>query len=32
MCGKNLNEDPHEHEEERSDSRWSALESLREQL
>jgi uncharacterized protein len=32
MCGKNLNEDPHEHEEEQSDSRWSALESLREQL
>jgi uncharacterized protein len=32
MCGKNLNEDPHEHEEEPSDSRWSALESLREQL
>ena len=32
LCGKNLNEDPHEHDEERSDSRWSALESLREQL
>ena len=32
MCGKNLNEEPHEHDEERSDSRWSALESLREQL
>jgi uncharacterized protein len=32
MCGKNLNEDPHEHDEEQSDSRWSALESLREQL
>ena len=31
-CGKNLNEEPHEHDEERSDSRWSALESLREQL
>ncbi len=32
MCGKNLNEDPHEHDEEWSDSRWSALESLREKL
>ena len=32
MCGKNLNEEPHEHEEEHSDSRWSALESLREKL
>jgi uncharacterized protein len=32
MCGKDLNEDPHEHDEERSDSRWSALESLREKL
>jgi len=32
MCGKNLNHDPHEHEEEHRDSRWSALESLREQL
>lgn len=32
MCGKNLNEDPHEHDEEQSDSRWSALERLREQL
>ena len=32
MCGKNLNEEPHEHEEEHSDSRRAALESLREQL
>jgi uncharacterized protein len=32
MCGKNLNEEPHEHEEEHGDSRWSALESLREKL
>jgi len=32
MCGKNLNEEPHEHEERHSDSRWSALESLREKL
>jgi uncharacterized protein len=31
-CGKNLNEEPHGHEEEPPDSRWSALESLREQL
>ena len=32
VCGKNLNEEPHEHEEEATDSRWSALESLRERL
>jgi uncharacterized protein len=32
MCGKNLNEEPHEHDEEPPDSRWSALESLREKL
>ena len=32
VCGKNLNEEPHEHEEETTDSRWSVLESLREQL
>jgi uncharacterized protein len=32
MCGKNLNEEPHEHEEEETDSRWAALESLREKL
>jgi uncharacterized protein len=32
MCGKNLNLEPHEHEEEPAESRWSALESLREQL
>jgi uncharacterized protein len=32
MCGKNLNEEPHEHEEEQSDSRWAALERLRERL
>ena len=31
-CGKDLNEDPHEHEEEHSDPRWEALEQLREQL
>ena len=32
MCGKDLNEEPHEHEEEHSDPRWAALEQLREQL
>jgi uncharacterized protein len=32
VCGKNLNEEPHEHEEEMTDSRWAALESLREKL
>jgi DUF177 domain-containing protein len=32
MCGKNLNAEPHEHEEEPAESRWSALERLREQL
>ena len=31
-CGKNLNDEPHEHAEEVVDSRWAALESLREQL
>ena len=32
MCGENLNENPHEHEEERSDPRWAALEELKEKL
>ena len=32
VCGKNLNDEPHTHEQEQRDSRWSALESLREQL
>ena len=32
VCGKDLNVEPHEHEEERSDPRWAALESLREKL
>jgi uncharacterized protein len=32
VCGKNLNGEPHTHEEEQADSRWSALEQLREQL
>jgi uncharacterized protein len=30
VCGKDLNVEPHEHEEERLDPRWAALESLRE--
>jgi uncharacterized protein len=29
-CGRNLNEDPHEHAEEHGDPRWAALEALRE--
>jgi uncharacterized protein len=32
VCGRDLNEEPHEHEEEAVDPRWQALESLREQL
>jgi uncharacterized protein len=32
VCGKNLNEEPHEHEDDATDSRWSALERLREKL
>jgi uncharacterized protein len=32
VCGKNLNDEPHTHEEEHTDSRWSALEALREKL
>jgi uncharacterized protein len=31
-CGKNLNDEPHEHEQEGGDSRWSALEALRDRL
>jgi len=30
-CGKNLNEEPHTHDEEHGDPRWAALEALREQ-
>jgi len=30
MCGKNLNDEPHEHEDDATDSRWAALEALRE--
>jgi uncharacterized protein len=32
VCGKNLNNEPHTHEEKTADSRWAALEALREQL
>jgi uncharacterized protein len=32
VCGEDLNENPHEHEEERSDPRWAALEELKEKL
>ena len=32
VCGKNLNDEPHTHEEASSDSRWAALEALREKL
>ena len=32
VCGKNLNTEPHTHDEQPTDSRWSALEALREQL
>jgi DUF177 domain-containing protein len=31
QCGKNLNDEPHVHEEEHGDPRWAALEALREQ-
>jgi uncharacterized protein len=32
VCGKNLNRDPHEHQQDESDSRWSALAELRDRL
>ena len=32
MCGKNLNEEPHEHDEEHVDARWAALEALKDSL
>ena len=32
VCGKDLNAEPHTHEEERTDSRWAALAELRDQL
>ena len=31
-CGKNLNDEPHTHDDAPRDSRWAALEDLREQL
>ena len=31
-CGKNLNDEPHEHAEETADPRWAALEALKDQL
>jgi uncharacterized protein len=32
VCGKDLNDEPHEHEEEHDDSRWAALAELRDKL
>jgi uncharacterized protein len=32
MCGQDLNENPHEHEDDRPDPRWAALEQLKETL
>ena len=32
VCGKNLNAEPHEHAEDESDPRWSALAELRDRL
>ena len=32
VCGKDLNREPHEHEEERADPRWAALAELRDRL
>jgi uncharacterized protein len=32
VCGKNLNNEPHTHDEQPTDSRWAALEGLREKL
>jgi uncharacterized protein len=32
VCGQDLNENPHEHEEERADPRWAALEELKDRL
>jgi len=31
VCGKNLHDEPHTHEEEHGDPRWAALEALRDQ-
>lgn len=32
VCGDDLNENPHEHAEDRTDPRWAALEALKEKL
>ena len=32
VCGKNLNDEPHTHEEREADPRWAALEALRNDL
>ncbi len=32
VCGKNLNDEPHAHEEPQPDSRWAALEALKDRL
>jgi uncharacterized protein len=32
VCGRNLNDEPHTHDEEELDPRWAVLEGLREQL
>ena len=32
VCGRDLNEEPHTHTEEKTDSRWDALAALRERL
>ena len=32
VCGKNLNDEPHAHEEHETDPRWAALEALRNDL
>lgn len=32
VCGKNLNDEPHAHEEQHGDPRWAALEALRDQV
>ena len=32
MCGRDLNVEPHEHEEERADDRWAALQALKDKL
>jgi DUF177 domain-containing protein len=32
VCGRDLNDEPHTHDEEKSDPRWAALEGLRDRL